>query len=128
MKRVKIAVTLIVLIIIYSVTSLFILDNQNDLLKGRIEKIQQVYESGDVEGALALSNELNDFWHSYERKVTMIIHDDALANLNISIAKVTPFISNENDELIAEIQAIYHQIDQIYEEEFPSWYLSLIHI
>ena len=119
MKRVKIAVTLIVLIIIYSVTSLFILDNQNDLLKGRIEKIQQVYESGDVEGALALSNELNDFWHSYERKVTMIIHDDALANLNISIAKVTPFISNENDELIAEIQAIYHQI---YEEEFPSWY------
>lgn len=122
MKRVKIAVTLIVLIIIYSVTSLFILDNQNDLLKGRIERIQQVYESGDVEGALALSNELNDFWHSYERKVTMIIHDDALANLNISIAKVTPFISNENDELIAEIQAIYHQIDQIYEEEFPSWY------
>lgn len=122
MKRVKIAVTLIVLIIIYSVTSLFILDNQNDLLKGRIEKIQQVYESGDVEGALALSNKLNDFWHSYERKVTMIIHDDALANLNISIAKVTPFISNENDELIAEIQAIYHQIDQIYEEEFPSWY------
>lgn len=122
MKRVKIAVTLIVLIIIYSVTSLFILDNQNDLLKGRIENIQQVYESGDVEGALALSNELNDFWHSYERKVTMIIHDDALANLNISIAKVTPFISNKNDELIAEIQAIYHQIDQIYEEEFPSWY------
>ena len=122
MKRVKIAVTLIVLIIIYSVTSLFILDNQNDLLKGRIEKIQQVYESGDVESALALSNELNDFWHSYERKVTMIIHDDALANLNISIATVTPFISNENDELIAEIQAIYHQIDQIYEEEFPSWY------
>ena len=122
MKRVKIAVTLIVLIIIYSVTSLFILDNQNDLLKGRIENIQQVYESGDVDGALALSNELNDFWHSYERKVTMIIHDDALANLNISIAKVTPFISNENDELIAEIQAIYHQIDQIYEEEFPSWY------
>jgi hypothetical protein len=122
LKRVKIAVTLIVLIIIYSVTSLFILDNQNDLLKGRIENIQQVYESGDVEGALALSNELNDFWHSYERKVTMIIHDDALANLNISIAKVTPFISNENDELIAEIQAIYHQIDQIYEEEFPSWY------
>ena len=122
MKRVKIAVTLIVLIIIYSVTSLFILDNQNDLLKGRIEKIQQVYESGDVAGALAMSNELNDFWHSYERKVTMIIHDDALANLNISIAKVTPFISNENDELIAEILAIYHQIDQIYEEEFPSWY------
>lgn len=114
--------TLIVLIMIYSTASLFILDNCNDTLKSKIKNIQQVYESGDAEGALALSNEMNDYWHSYERKVTMIIHDDALASLNISIAKITPFIANENDELIAEFQSIYHQIDQIYEEEFPSWY------
>lgn len=122
MIRVKIAFTLIILIIIYSVSTLFILNSQNDKLKARIENIQQTYESGDVQGALELSNELNDFWHNYEKKVTMIIHDDALAPLNVSIAKITPFISNENAELIAEIQSIYHQIDQIYEEEFPSWY------
>lgn len=122
MRRVKIAVTLICLIVIYATYSLFVLKDQNDLLKSRIEEIQRIYESGDVEGALALSNELNDFWHEYERKVTMIINDDALSSLNISIAKITPFISNENAELIAEIQSIYHQIDQIYEEEFPSWY------
>lgn len=122
MRRVKIAVTLICLIIIYATCSLFILKRQNDLLKSRVEEIQRVFESGDVEGALILSNELNDFWHKYEKKVTMLIHDDELTNLNISIAKITPFISNENAELIAEIQSIYHQIDQIYEEEFPSWY------
>ncbi len=122
MKRVKIAAGLILLIFVYSLSSLFILDNCNDKLKSRVEKIQQTYESGDVQGALELSNELNDFWHTYERRVTMIVHDDALANLNISIAKITPFISNENAELIAEIQSVYHQIDQIYEEEFPTWY------
>ena len=122
MRRIKIAAGLIVFIFIYSVCSLFILDDQNDKLKARIERIQETYESGDVQGALELSNELNVFWHDYERKVTMIVHDDALANLNISIAKITPFIANENDELIAEIQSVYHQIDQIYEEEFPTWY------
>lgn len=122
MRRVKIAFSLICIIIVYATWSLFVLEKQNDLLKGRVKEIQQVYESGDVERALRLSNELNDFWHKYERKVTMIVHDDALASLNISIAKITPFISNENAELIAEIQSIYHQIDQIYEEEFPSWY------
>jgi len=122
LKRVKIAVTLIVLIMIYSAASLFVLDNCNDTLKSKIKNIQQAYEDGDVEGALALSNEINEYWHSYERRVTMIIHDDVLASLNISIAKITPFIANENDELIAEFQSIYHQIDQIYEEEFPSWY------
>ncbi|MCM1523520.1 MAG: DUF4363 family protein [Ruminococcus sp.] len=122
MIRVKIAVTLIALILIYSVSSLFLLGSENGKLKSRIELIQQTYESGDTDGALKLSNELNDYWHIYEKKVTMIIHDDALAPLNISVAKITPFISNENAELIAEIQSIYHQIDQIYEEEFPSWY------
>lgn len=122
MRRVKIAVTLLCIIVIYATASLFILEDQNSRLKSRIETIQQVYESGDTEGALILSNELNVYWHKYERNVTMIIHDDALSSLNISIAKITPFISNENAELIAEIQSIYHQIDQIYEEEFPAWY------
>ncbi len=81
-----------------------------------------VYENGDTEEALRLSNELNEYWHQYEKKVTMLVHDDALSGINVSIAKITPFISNENDALIAEIQSIYHQIDQIYEEEFPNWY------
>ncbi|MBQ5332297.1 MAG: DUF4363 family protein [Oscillospiraceae bacterium] len=122
MKRVKIAAVLISAILIYSICSLFILDDQNDKFKARLQEVQRVYESGDTEEALRLSNELNEYWHKYEKKVTMLVHDDALASVNISIAKITPFISNENEELIAEIQSIYHQIDQIYEEEFPTWY------
>lgn len=122
MRRVKIAAGLIAFIIIYSVTSLFVLNHYNEELKGRIEIIQSVYESGDTEKALALSNELNDYWHHYERAVTILIHDGALEEINSSIAKITPFISNENSELIAEIQSIYHRLDQMYEEEFPAWY------
>ena len=52
----------------------------------------------------------------------MTNHDDTHGEHNSSIARITPFIANENEELIAEIQSIYHQIDQIYEEEFPAWY------
>lgn len=122
MRRVKIAALLIAAIMIYSVCSLLILNKQNDMLKERVMNVQQVYESGDTQKALEMSNELNEFWHKYEKKVTMIIHDDSLAELNISIAKITPFIANENAELIAEFQSIYHQLDQIYEEEFPTWY------
>ena len=107
---------------LYSTGSLFILKNQNDKLRVRVQQVQSAYEAGDTEKALELSNSLNDYWHEYERVVTMIIHDDSLAELNISMAKITPFVSNENAELIAELQSIYHQIDQIYEEEFPCWY------
>ncbi len=122
MKRIITAAALLCIIVIYSVYTLFELKSKNNELKSMIHEIQSVYESGDTERALYLSNELNNYWHKYEKSVTLIIKDEALSNLNISIAKITPFISNENAELVAEIQSVYHQIDQIYEEEFPSWY------
>ena len=102
MTRVKTAAVLILAIMIYSVCSLFILDNENDKFKARLQEVQRVYESGDTEGALELSNALNEYWHKYEKRVTMLVHDDALTGINVSIAKITPFISNENEELIAE--------------------------
>lgn len=122
MKRVKISAVLIVVIMLVSAGSLLVLKHYNDELRGRIERIQALYESGDVQTALELSNELNVYWHRYERAVTLIVHDDELEELNLAIAKITPFIANQNGELIAEIQSAYHCIDQIYEEEFPMWY------
>ncbi|MBQ7783967.1 MAG: DUF4363 family protein [Oscillospiraceae bacterium] len=122
MKRLKISAVLLIIIMLYSTGSLFILKNQNDKLKERVQLVQSAYEEGDTKKALELSNSLNDYWHEYERLVTMIVRDEALSTLNISMAKITPFVSNENAELIAELQSIYHQIDQIYEEEFPCWY------
>ncbi len=122
MKRIKIAAVLLVIIIIYSISSLFILRHKNELLKAHIEQLQQVYEVGNKEEALKLAEELNGYWHEYEKSVTMLIHDEALSGINVSIAKILPFIRNDNDELIAEINSVYQQIDRIYEEEFPYWY------
>ena len=63
MTRVKTAAVLILAIMIYSVCSLFILDNENDKFKARLQEVQRVYESGDTEGALELSNALKEYWH-----------------------------------------------------------------
>lgn len=122
MRRVKIAACLLIIIVIYSVSSLFLLRYCNGQLRERIENIQRVYESGDRDKALELSEELGSYWHEYEKTVTMLVHDEALEEVNSSIARITPFISNENPELMAEIQSIYNRIDRIYEEEFPMWY------
>lgn len=122
MRRVKIAACLLIIIVIYSVSSLLLLRYCNGQLRDRIENIQRVYESGDRAGALELSEELSSYWHEYEKTVTMLVHDEALEEVNSSIARITPFISNENPELMAEIQSIYNRIDRIYEEEFPVWY------
>lgn len=122
MRRVKIAACLLVLIVIYSVASLFMLKFYNGQLRGRLENIQAAYESGDKSKAMELSNELNVYWHEYEKAVTILVHDESLEEVNSSIARITPFISNDNSELIAEMQSVYNRLDRIYEEEFPTWY------
>ena len=122
MIRVKIAVWLMLGILAYSIASLFILDSRNDELKARLHEVRRLYDSGDIDGALRESNVLNDMWHEYEKAVTVIIHDDQLDQLNASIARITPLIADGSDELIAEIQTVFHEIDQIYESEFPTWY------
>ena len=61
MTRVKTAAVLILAIMIYSVCSLFILDNENDKFKARLQEVQRVYESGDTEGALATYTSLVDY-------------------------------------------------------------------
>lgn len=122
MARVKIALWLTIGIMIYSTCTLFILNYQNNKFKDIVEQVQILYDSGDRQAALEKSNELNDAWHRYERAVTVIVHDDHLQQLNVSVARITPLLANDSDELTAEIQSIYHELDQIYESEFPTWY------
>ena len=86
MRRVKIAACLLVIIVIYSVTSLFILRFYNGQLRGRLESIQAAYESGDKSKALDLSYELNSYWHEYEKAVTMLVHDDQKCRLYITVS------------------------------------------
>ncbi|MBP1545516.1 MAG: DUF4363 family protein [Oscillospiraceae bacterium] len=119
MKRVKAAAVLIVIIILLSVGSLFILSHLNRDFKGRLYEIRSAYESGDTAKAQSLADELEAQWHSYEKKVTMLVHDDELKEIALSVSKISPFIADDSDEVTAEIDSACNQIDRLYEEEFP---------
>ena len=58
MKRVKAAAVLIVIIILLSVGSLFILSHLNTDFKGRLYEIRSAYESGETAKAQSLADEL----------------------------------------------------------------------
>ncbi len=122
MKRVIFSAVLLGIILIGSVLSSISICRDTNSLTAELENIQSVYESGNTEKALALSNEMNTHWHTYEHRMSLLIHDDKLSPLNMSIARITPLISNENDELIAEMQSIYHQLERIRCTELPYWY------
>lgn len=120
MKRVKAAAVLIVIIILLSVGSLFILSHLNRSFKAKLYEIRTAYESGETAKAQSLADNLEAQWRSYEKKVTMLVHDDELKEIALSVSKIPPFISDDSDEVTAEIDSACNQIDRLYEEEFPS--------
>lgn len=122
MKRVIISAVMMFVILLWSAAGCYVVNRVSANLRNDIRYIQNIYESGNTEQALLLSNELNKKWHGYELILSLMVHDDKISSLNFSIARITPLISNENDELIAEIQSIYHQLERIRQSELPYWY------
>ena len=119
MKRVKAAAVLIVIIMILSVGSLFILSHLNRNFKDKLFEIRTAYESGDTATAQSLADRLEDEWHRYEKNVTVLVHNDELKEIALSVSKISPFIADDSDEVIGEINSACNQIDRLYEEEFP---------
>lgn len=122
MKRVIISAVLLVVILGWSAAGSYTVNRVTKSLRDDIRYIQNIYESGNTERALILSNDLNKKWKGYELILSLMVHDDKISSLNFSMARITPLISNENDELIAEIQSIYHQLERIRQSELPYWY------
>ncbi len=122
MKRVVLAASILVFIVCYSITGIFIITKKNNRLVYLIENIQACYEIDDTQNALYYADLLDDEWSRYERYMSMLVADERIQNLNMSIVKIKPYLNEANDELIAEIKNIEHQIKMMYHAEIPTWY------
>ncbi|MGN0674334.1 MAG: DUF4363 family protein [Oscillospiraceae bacterium] len=122
MNRVITACCLIAVIIIYSASAALVIRSENAELTEIIGQISEYNEKGDSEKASAAARRLNDEWHSFEKKMSVFVRDDKLNSISTSVARISPYIDEANDELDAELQNIRRQLDLIYRGELPVWY------
>lgn len=122
MKRVILAVCLMLAIMSYSAAAAFIIGHENRELISLIDEITAYSEKGDSEKAVAAAEALNLKWYDFERKMSVLVRDDKLNTISASVARVKPYIEEANDELEAELQNISRQLTIIYRAELPLWY------
>ena len=120
MKRVVWAAAIIAAIILYSAASPFILKKQNKKLIDSLDLITKLYEQD--KSAAEAAAELTADWRSYRKKMSFIIDDEKLCELDTAIAKIPPYISEANDELEAELENVRRRLNTIYRSEIPYWY------
>ena len=122
MKRTITAFVLLAAIIIWSVTGIFIVRNENNDLVEIIKSIEACCENEDMESAEEFADQLEAMWKKYERKMSLLAADEKMIDLSIAISKVKPYCRDANDELMAELENIKRQLELIYKAELPFWY------
>ncbi len=116
MKRTITAFILLSAVIIWSVSGIFIVKRENAVLIRTIDRIENSEQSEQY------AIELEKLWKSYEKKMSLIVADEKLTELSMSVAKVRPYCIDANDELSAELENIKRQLELIYRSELPLWY------
>lgn len=122
MKRTITAFVLLTAIIIWSVTGIFIVQKENSSLVEVIKRIESCCEEDNMQEAEELAGNLETLWKKYERKMSLIVADEKLTELSMSISKVRPYCRDANDELLAELENIKRQLELVYKSELPLWY------
>ncbi len=122
MKRFVLSLAILVIIVCYSASGIFILKEKNNRLINLLNEILYYYNSNDYDKALSLAKSFDKDWYDYERKMSVLVHDNKIQNINMSVAKIKPYLNDKNEELNAEIESICHQIELMYQAEFPTWY------
>lgn len=122
MKRLIISSSLLLIILIYSISSLFIVKEKNKELTASVMEVQALYESNNISGALEKSNEVTEMWNSYKKLLFITINSNKVNELNHSFSKLSPFIEEKKPELDIEFENIYFQLNNIYNMECPTWY------
>lgn len=119
MKRAVVAVCMLAIIIAGSITAILVIKKENSKLISILDEIQLCCENDDMEGAAQKAKQLEELWYIYERRMSVIVKDERLKELNTTIVKIRPYSEEANDELEAEIQNIRRQLGLIYKSELP---------
>lgn len=122
MKRTVTAFVLLGAILVWSVSGIFIVKKENSILISVIEQIEECCKEENFRTAEKLALELEKYWRKYERKMSLIVADEKLAELGTGISKIRPYCRDANDELSAELENIKKQLELNYRSELPIWY------
>lgn len=121
MKKMWLALSLMVLVIITSTVSLLILTNMKNDFDKRFDELCIAAKSGDYTVAANTAEQLTEYWIKKHHTLCRIVRHTQLDQITLAIAKLEPLAEyGEQGELIAEIARCKLLFKEIWESELPT--------
>ncbi len=122
MKRVKLCSVILMILIIITIGTLFMIRKKCTELKDLAGQTLILYENKNTEEALKKAEELNQTWDKHYKFFHCSVKNDKLYNINSEIAKIKPLIENNDDQVISELNSLIYELDFLSNNETPHIY------
>lgn len=119
MLRIKFCAGILLALMIFCASSLWVIKSESEKLCRLTENVKILSENEKTGEAMEACHELARFWESYYKLLSVFVKGDKLIGINASVAKIKPYLEEENEELKAELDSIIYQAEWILETEFP---------
>lgn len=121
MKRGIIALIILLLVVIVSVSGLFILKNITDNLYALADEMQASIEIDDYDKTKKSINAFIESWEKNKYKLIHIVHLQNIENINDFVAMLNPLLEKgSNSSLLVTVSRLKVLIEDLYDNELPS--------
>ena len=121
MKRIIIAIVLILLCLAASVTEVFFISRNVTAYCSDIEQIDLCMRKVDFERALDLCADMNERWNSMAWKVDTLLIHDYVDGVGLSLAQMQRYIENGSPDLyFAESEKAKRALASLKDSEYPT--------
>ncbi len=122
MKRMWLALGLIVAVIAVSSGALFLLTGIKNDFDARFDSLYRLVEENDSEAAAEAARQLTDYWMEKHHTLCRIVRHTQLDQITLAVARFEPLaLYGEYGELAAEITRCKLLLEDIRDSELPTF-------
>lgn len=116
--RIKFCAGILLALMIFCASSLWVIKSESEKLCRLTENVKILSENEKTGEAMEACHELARFWESYYKLLSVFVKGDKLIGINASVAKIKPYLEEENEELKAELDSIIYQVSGFLKPNF----------
>ena len=122
MNRCVISFGILTLLIVLSVSSLFILYHRSDRFTEQVEAVKQTIISDETERTLAVYDELMEEWEHFRDVAGVFVDGTKLDPIRKLLVGLRPLIEAEHSEVLSELERIRGLAEDVFTEEIPDFW------
>ncbi len=117
MKRIFISIVIIAAIIAAGCLAIAGIEAENTKIYGKIEEVLNANSEEETEAAL---NELEEAFVKYSKRLSCIVDEDILEEMEGAVYMLRPMLESNSDEFTAQCELIRSYAKRILDREIPT--------